>query len=359
MTFIRSAALSSAALAVLFFASGHPLQAGQDATQQASTPQAAAQQDATQRPQRPNFDPPGNLVRTDFPDWPYPKGARVPKKPDDGTLLHVPGSSQAFTDTQINGSTSTIDWFPDAHPATPPPVISGKTGSYNACGECHLIDGRGKPDTADLRGLSVAYILQQLEDMKNDHRHASVAHAPITSMIPIAKTIGDDDAKLAAEYFNSVKPAVTTRIVETDTVPVTHPGPHSVQVVDPSGAKEPIGTRIIEVPENVDLTLLRDPNSGFVAYVPTGSVKRGETLATTGNAGKTIPCATCHGQGLRGMGDIPRLAGHSPTATARELYDFKSGTRDGKNAAMMKPIVANLTDADIVDLTAYIGSLQP
>jgi cytochrome c553 len=124
--------------------------------------------------------------------------------------------------------------------------------------------------------------------------------------------------------------------------------------------QEPIGIRIIEVPEDAQRTLLRDATSGFVAYVPKGSIKRGELLAKTGDAGRTLPCAACHGAGLRGMGDLfPPLAGRSPSATARQLYDFKSGARDGRNALAMKPVVANLTDRDIVDLTAYIASLQP
>jgi cytochrome c553 len=309
---------------------------------------------------KPNYDPPVNLVRGDFPAWPYPHSARVPKKEDDGKPLHVPGSSKAFTETEINGSTSTIDWFPDSHPKPPAPVVSGKAGSYRACGECHLIDGRGKPDTADLQSLPVGYFLQQLDDMKNDRRHGSVLHATITSMIPAAKAIGDDDAKLAAEYFNSIPPARTTRVVETDTVPVTHPGPHALQAVDPSGAREPIGTRIIEVPEDIDRSLLRDPTSGFVAYVPIGSIKEGEALAKTGGDGRTMVCMTCHGPALKGMGAMsPPLAGHSPSSTARQLYDFKSGTRDGKNAAAMRPVVAKLSDEDIVNLTAYIASLQP
>jgi cytochrome c553 len=147
--------------------------------------------------------------------------------------------------------------------------------------------------------------------------------------------------------------------VETDTVPVTHPGPHAVQVVDPSGATEAIGTRIIEVPEDFERTELRDPSSGFIAYVPKGSMKRGEALAKTGGDGKTFPCASCHGEGLKGMADaFPGIAGHSPTATGRQLYDFKSGTRDGKNATMMKPVVMKLTDQDIVDLSAYVASLE-
>jgi cytochrome c553 len=315
---------------------------------------------AYQAATKPTYDPPANLARIDYPDWPYPKGAHESPKPDDGQLFRIPGSVKSYTDTQINRSTSTVDWFPELHPVPPAPVISGKNSAYSACGQCHLIDGRGKPDTADLQGLPVAYFLQQLADMKDDKRHASVVHASLADMIPIAKAIDAADARLAAEYFHSLPAVRNTRIIETDTVPVTHPGPHNIQLVDASGAKEPIGTRIIEVPEDVKRTLLRDATSGFVAYVPNGSVKRGELLAKTGNVGKTVPCATCHGDGLKGMGDtFPPLAGRSPTATARQLYDFKSGTRDGRNAAAMKPVVANLTDQDIVDLTAYIASLQP
>jgi cytochrome c553 len=316
--------------------------------------------DAHQAAAKPSYDPPANLARADFPAWLYPKGVHEPEKPDDGKLFHVPGSTKSYTDTQINRSTSTIDWFPETHPAPPAPVISGKDGAYRACGLCHLIDGRGKPDTADLQGLPVSYFLQQLADMKDDKRHASVTHASLADMIPVAKALDEAGAKAAAEYFHSIPAGQSSRVVETDTVPVTHPGPHNVQLVDASGAKEPIGMRIIEVPADVNRTMLRDATSGFIAYVPTGSIKRGELLAKTGDAGKTLPCTTCHGAELKGVGDMfPPLAGRSPTATARQLYDFKSGTRDGRYAGIMKPVVARLTDQDIIDLVAYIGSLQP
>ena len=305
-----------------------------------------------------NYDPPANLVRTDFPAWPYPRGIRDTRT-EDGTLFHVPGSKQAFTFTQINGSHATIDWFPDQHPAPPAPVIEGRTGAYNACGQCHLIDGSGKPDTGDLRALPVEYIVQQIVDMKNDKRHASILNAPLALMVAIAKGVSLDEARQAAEYFHSIKPVRKLRILETDMAPVTHPAAHAVQQVDPSGATEAIGTRIIEVPEDFERTELRDPSSGFVAYVPNGSIKKGEALAKTGGDGKTMSCAACHGEGLKGMGDIfPPIAGHSPTATARQLYDFKSGTRDGKNAIAMKAVVMRLTDEDIVNLAAYVASLE-
>ena len=47
-------------------------------------------------------------------------------------------------------------------------------------------------------------------------------------------------------------------------------------VVSEPPAKEPIGHRIIEIPENLERTELRDDTSGFIAYVPPGSVKRGK-----------------------------------------------------------------------------------
>ncbi len=301
-----------------------------------------------------------NSAKISIPDWPYPKGAHEPSKPDDGKLFHIPGSTKSYTDTQINGSTSTVDWFPELHPPPPAPVIEGKQGGYKACGQCHLIDGRGKPDTADLQGLPVTYFLQQLADMKEGKRRSLVPRATVNDMIPVAKALDDADAKAAAEYFHSLPVARNIRVVETDSVPVTLPGAHNVQLIEASGAKEPIGLRIIEVPEDVNRTMLRDATSGFIAYVPTGSVERGGLLAKTGDAGRTLPCATCHGEGLKGNGDMfPPLAGRSAAATARQLYDFKSGTRDGRNAIAMKPVVARLTDQDIVDLTAYIASLQP
>jgi len=305
------------------------------------------------------FDPPPALARTDFPAWPYPRGIPDDEK-EEGKLFHVPGSKQAFTFTQINGQRATIDWFPERHPTPPPPVISGRAGAYNACGQCHLIDGGGKPDTSDLRGLPVDYMLQQLADMRHDHRHASINGAPLAKMIEIAKALPLDDARQASEYFHSIKPVKRLRLIEGDVVPVTRPAAHAIQKVDPSGATEPIGTRIIEVPQDFERTSLRDPSSGFIAYVPAGSIKKGKALATSGGGGRTLPCASCHGDGMRGSGaEFPGIAGRSPTAMARQLYDFKSGTRDGKNAVAMKPVVARLSDADIVNLAAYLASLDP
>src|SRR5437773_12501271 len=65
----------------------------------------------------------------------------------------------------------------------------------------------------------------------------------------------------------------------------------------------PIGNRIIELPEDPVRAQSRDPHSGFVAHVPTGSLAKGEALVSSGNSGKTIPCAICHGSTLQGLGE--------------------------------------------------------
>jgi cytochrome c553 len=68
--------------------------------------------------------------------------------------------------------------------------------------------------------------------------------------------------------------------------------------------------------------------------LPTGSIKLGETLVTTGG-GKTVQCTLCRGADLRGIGPIPPIAGRSAIYTFRQLYDFKSGVRHGAWSAMM------------------------
>ena len=57
--------------------------------------------------------------------------------------------------------------------------------------------------------------------------------------------------------------------------------------------------------------------------MPTGSVKKGEELVLRGGAGKTVACAACHGEGLKGNGNFPPLAGRSPSYLARQLYDMQ------------------------------------
>ena len=93
--------------------------------------------------------------------------------------------------------------------------------------------------------------------------------------------------------------------------------------------------------------------------MPPGSVARGQALVTTGGNGKTVPCIACHGVDLKGLGDVPHIAGLSPVYAIRQLNDFKVGDRAGTLAALMKPTVANLTTEDMVDIVAYLATLDP
>jgi len=56
---------------------------------------------------------------------------------------------------------------------------------------------------------------------------------------------------------------------------------------------------------------------------------------------------------------VPALVGLSPIYIARQLWDMKHGTRAGQSAALMLPVVLNLTDDDVINLSAYIASLDP
>jgi cytochrome c553 len=95
-----------------------------------------------------------------------------------------------------------------------------------------------------------------------------------------------------------------------------------------------------------------------VAYVPPGSIKKGETLVTTG-AGKVTPCTACHGVDLRGLGPVPPLAGRSPSYLARQLYDMQHGNRVGAWSPLMAPILDKMNPDDLLTAAAYLASLEP
>jgi len=294
-----------------------------------------------------------------LPVWAYPVNPPGLKPvPDEGALKHVPNSAASYTLTQIRDLFNPPDWHPDNHPSMPGVVARGNKPGQFACGYCHLPNGLGRPENSSLAGLPAVYIAQQVADFRSGVRKSSEpASLPINLMIALAKLVSEDDARIAAEYFASLKPAPWIRVVETETVPKTKVGGWML-IEDESGVREPIGQRIIEMPENLERTELRDSASGFIAYVPVGSILRGEALITTG-AGKTTPCAICHGAELKGLGPVPALAGRSPSYIVRQLYDIRHGVRDGQWAVLMKSVVAALNDEDMVAIAAYAASLAP
>jgi cytochrome c553 len=165
----------------------------------------------------------------------------------------------------------------------------------------------------------------------------------------------EEEIKQAADYFGSMKWTPWMKVVETATVAKTRVAGGMYLRLE-GNETEPIGMRIIETPEFTERTeVLRDPRAGFMVYVPVGSVKKGETLVTTGGNGRTVACGNCHGADLQGMGPVPGLAGRSASYIARQMYDIKSGARKGEWSALMKPVVDKLTDEDYVSIAAYIA----
>jgi cytochrome c553 len=283
--------------------------------------------------------------------------AAAPVK-DDGTLRHLPGSTLSFTLTQIRDNAGPADWYPGDHPTMPPIVAHGrKEANVWACGLCHYPNGKGRPENAGVAGLPASYFIQTMEDFKNGARKSADARKGNTNlMIGFAKAMTDDEIKAAAEYFSSMKWTPWIKIVETNTVPKTRIAGGMFLRLE-GNEKGPIGKRIIEAPDNTEATeLLRDSHSGFTAYVPVGSVKRGEALVSTGGGGKTTACGTCHGADLQGLGPVPGIAGRSPSYLVRQLYDMQQGTRHGVWTELMKPVVAKLTTDDMVAIAAYTAS---
>ncbi len=294
-------------------------------------------------------------VPSGTPQAPVP-GPAAPQP--DTSLKSLPGSSSQFTRAQISNRYGPADWYPGDHPQMPPVVAKGKEPQVWACSLCHYPNGKGRPENAGVSGLPNSYFIQTMKDFQADNRKTSDPRKANTNvMTNIAKGMSDDEIKAAAEYFGSMKWTPWIKVVESATAPKTRPA--GGMFLMEGTEKEPLGARIIETPDDAEGTeILRNPRSGFTAYVPVGSLKKGEALVKTG-AGKTVQCGVCHGADLRGMGPVPPLAGRSPSYLVRQMFDMKQGNRKGQWTELMKPVVANLSDDDMLNIAAYSTSMMP
>ncbi len=289
--------------------------------------------------------------------WAFPQNPPANSQaatPDDKTPLHLLGSPRAYTRAQIGNMFGAPDWWPQDHPPMPRIVAHGR-GQAWACAYCHLPNGQGRPENAALAGLPAVYIIEQVKAFRSGERASTQSTAKF--MRAEARNVDDADLKVAADYFSKLKFKPWTRVIETTTVPKTRIE-HWMLMPHPGAGSEPIGARIIETSTDPQRTEWRDARSGFVAYVPMVSIARGQILATRGQ-GVVQPCVACHGADLRGAGNIPPLAGRSPTYIVRQLIQFRNGGRRGPATLPMQQEASRLTLNDMIAVAAYAASRRP
>ena len=300
----------------------------------------------------------GSCIAQTPPEWAYPVNPPGFKpRADDGTPRRVEGSNATYTLTQLRDRFISPVWHPAEHPAQPEVVARGRKPDVFACGFCHRADGPGGPENANLMGLPAKYIAQQMADYGSGARKTAVPGRNVDLMISLAKAATDAEIQAAAAYFSAIRPRAVIRVVESESAPRTYVTGWHLARID-KGELEATGQRIIEVPEVLEQFENRDTHARFIAYVPPGSVKKGEALAATGG-GKTVACAGCHGRSLSGTAEVPGIAGRSPTYLFRQLYEFRHGGRAGVQSQLMRPTVENLAPEDMIALAAYAASLAP
>ena len=301
--------------------------------------------------------------------WAYAISTEAPPPlPEDNKKHSLPDTPLTFNRDEITGRENGVqfqnapaDWYPQDHPTMPQIYAAGDPSrKIIACALCHYPNGKGKAENAPPAGQDKLYLYQQLLDFKNDTRKsAEPRKSNYQLMIDTAKGMTEEEMMIASEYMASMPWTKWINVIETDTVPKTYlRGGLHIPLEGEEAGTEPIGKRIIESPLYPHRTeFLRDPRAGFVAYVPPGSIQKGAELVLAGGRGKTLQCTICHGADLNGIGNIPGIAARSPSYMARQLNDMKQGTRNGEMAALMKPVVQNLSSEDILNITAYLASL--
>ena len=78
-------------------------------------------------------------LAADLPEWAYPVNP-PPKPVDEKVQKHLPGSTKAYTQAQIDDGFNPPDWYPQDHPPMPEVVLgnSGAAGEWRLChdGQC-------------------------------------------------------------------------------------------------------------------------------------------------------------------------------------------------------------------------------
>jgi len=291
-------------------------------------------------------------------EWAYPVQPPGLPRPDPNASFTAKGADPSIklTMKQIGDGFGPPDWYPKEHPPLPPIVAHGEKPHVIACTLCHLPNGNGHPESASISGLSEKYIIDQMHAFRDGDRQNIRAPA----MIEMAYAISEKDLKEAARYFAHIPKSQQKwmRVVETSRAPANHVGAGGARFFDKGATVVPLGPDMIyEVAESEEVEL-RNDHVGFVDYVPMGSLAKGRAVAM-GNRGQMRTCGSCHGDDYRGHDDAPRLAGRSAYYLIRQLADMRAGYRKGPALGKMKEVIGKLSDADILNVAAYMASKEP
>jgi cytochrome c len=85
------------------------------------------------------------------------------------------------------------------------------------------------------------------------------------------------------------------------------------------------------------------------AQAPAPDLAAGETLYAEN-------CRNCHGPRARGMASFPRLTGLGEALLLDRLRQYHAGEQVGPNSAIMFDVAADLSEADMVNVAAYIAA---
>ncbi len=289
---------------------------------------------------------------------PAPATAAAPAA-DAGRALRLPGATATFREAELNNLFFAPDWRPDSHLPMPAIVARGRAPQVFACGYCHSPTGQGRPENASLAGLTADYIVRQVADYRSGARRSAWhgPYSPTDKMAQVSQHVTDEELAAAAAYFAQQRLTSRAIVVERATVPQMKVVGF-VWVAEPDGGEEPIAGRLLETAPDPVRHERRDDTMRYLAYAPPGSLQRGEAIARSGGE-VTLACTSCHGEGLRGAGPVPPLAGRSPTYLLRQLVAFRNGARAGPGGQPMRPVVASLAIDQMVAVAAYAASLPP
>lgn len=302
----------------------------------------------------PNADPTSGL------GWAYPHGSTSTfEQPLGPGPFRVPDSQLVLTHAQMEGAQGPIDWHPQDHPPAPRVVGGPERAGLTPCAECHLLNGAGFPAAADLAGLPADYIVEQVTAFRDGTRRSAARGQPNTAeMIKAAKAVSPAELRDAAAYFSQLPRSRWVKVVETAAAPRTYPDKYGWLNAAPGGGTEPTGDRIVELSGDLRRMMLGDDHVFMIDYAPPGAIDSGRRIVMTGG-GAGMPCRSCHGARMEGVGTVPPIAGRPAGYIARTLWDIRIGARANPEITPMKAVSRGLSAAEIRDVSAYLASLSP